>query len=139
MEAATRHLVFHGAVVLLLGLLFGAPYARAIKRNAPAQIINSWRVAHLSLPIGATLMLAVAAILSLLKVSDVMKWTLASFLIVSSYAFCISTPLAAITGDRGLASGGNGLTKLVYIGNMIGAWASLGAALILLLAAFLSL
>ena len=139
MEAPARYLVFHGSIVLLLGLLFGAPYARAIKRNAPAQIVNSWRVAHLSVPIGAMLMLAIAAVLGSLKTSDGTKWTLTWLLIVSSYAFCISTPLAAITGDRGLASGGKGLGKLVYVGNMIGAWGSLAAAIVLLVAAFLSL
>lgn len=139
METVARHLIFHASIVLLLGLLFGAPYARAIKRNAPAQIVNSWRVAHLSIPVGATLMLAVAAILSLLEVGDGLKWTVACLLIVSSYAFCISTPLAAIIGDRGLNSGGKGLARLVYAGNMVGAWTSLGAAAVLVFAAFLSL
>jgi hypothetical protein len=139
LEAAAKHLIFHASIVLLLGLLFGAPYAKAIKRNAAAQVVNSWRVAHLSIPIGATLMLAVAAILGHLEVSDGLKWTLASLLIVSSYAFCLSTPLAAITGDRGLTSGGKGLARLVHVGNMIGAWTSLAAAVVLLFAAYSSL
>lgn len=139
METAARQLLLHGSVVLLFGLLFGVPYAKAIKRNASAQIINSWRVAHLSLPIGATLMLAVAAILGFLQVGNGVKWALAGSLIISSYAFCISTPLAAITGDRGLASSGKGLARLVYIGNMIGAWTSLAAAGLLLYSACLSL
>src|SRR6185312_6133009 len=102
MEAPARYLVFHGAIVLLLGLLFGAPYARAIKRNAPAQVVNSWRVAHLSVPVGAMLMLAIAAVLGSLTTSDGMKWTLASLLLVSSSDFCVSLPLAATTGNRGL-------------------------------------
>lgn len=139
METAARHLILHGSIVLLFGLLFGAPYARAIKRNAPAQIVNSWRVAHQSLPLGATLMLAVAAILGSLKVEGYVKWALAYSLSISSYAFCISTPLAAVTGDRGLASGGKGLARLVYVGNMIGAWTSLAAAALLLYSALVSL
>ena len=64
MEASARHLAFHGAVVLLVGLLCGAPYARAVNRNAAADVVHSWRVAHASLPIGAMLMFAVAALLS---------------------------------------------------------------------------
>ena len=63
MPTSARHLIFHAAVVLLFGLLLGAPYARAIKRGAAAHVVNSWRVAHLSLPIGATLMLATAPVL----------------------------------------------------------------------------
>jgi hypothetical protein len=139
LEAAARQLIFHGSVVLMFGLLFGAPYAKAIKRNAPAQIIHSWRVAHQSLPIGATLMLAVAAVMDSLQVTTTVKWTLAAALIVSSYAFCVSTPLAAVTGDRGLGSGTKGLAKVVYVGNMIGAVTSLIAAGLLLYSALLSL
>ena len=138
MESAARQLVLHGAVVLLFGLLFGAPYARAIKRNAPAQIVHSWRVAHQSLPIGAALMFAVAGVLDSLQVGAGVKWALAGFLIVSSYAFCVSTPLAAVTGNRGLGSGSKGLARLVYIGNMVGAATSLIAAVLLLYSALIS-
>ena len=139
MSPSSRHLVFHGAVVLLFGLLLGAPYARAIKRDAAAHIVNSWRVAHLSLPVGATLMLAVAALLPLLAIDAQVKWIIALALIVSAYGFCVSTPLAAITGQRGLSSGGVGLGKLVYLGNLVGAWGSVVAAAALLYAAFVSL
>ena len=139
MSPSSRHLVFHGAVVLLFGLLLGAPYARAIKRDAAAHIVNSWRVAHLSLPVGATLMLAVAALLPLLAVAAQVKWIIALALIVSAYGFCVSTPLAALTGQRGLSSGGVGLGKLVYLGNLVGAWGSVVAAAALLYAAFVSL
>ena len=139
MHSAARHLVFHAAVILLFGLLLGAPYAKAIKRNAPAHIVNSWRVAHLSLPIGATLMLATAPVLSLLEVSAPVMWVVAVALIVSGYGFCVSTPLAAITGQRGLTSGGTGLGRLVYVGNMVGAWGSIVGAAALVWAAFVAL
>lgn len=140
MHTAARHLVFHGAIVLLFGLLLGAPYAKAIKREAAAHIVNSWRVAHLSLPIGATLMLATAAVLSSLAVPAWMLWLIAVSLTVSAYGFCVSTPLAAISGQRGLSSDGAvGLGKLVYLGNMVGAVASIGGAGALLVAAFMSL
>jgi hypothetical protein len=140
MHPAARHLVFHGAIVLLFGLLLGAPYAKAIKREAAAHIVNSWRVAHLSLPIGATLMLATAAVLPWLTVPAWMLWLIAVALIVSAYGFCVSTPLAAISGQRGLSSEGTtGWGKLVYLGNMVGAVASIVAAVALLIAAFLTL
>lgn len=140
MHPAARHLVFHGAIVLLFGLLLGAPYAKAIKREAAAHIVNSWRVAHLSLPIGATLMLATAAVLSSLSAPAWLLWLIAIALIVSAYGFCVSTPLAAVSGQRGLSSDGVvGLGRLVYLGNVVGALASIVAALALLVAAFLSL
>ena len=136
---AAHYLVFHGAIILLFGLLLGAPYARAIKKSAPAQIVNSWRVAHLSLPIGATLMFAIAATLPILTIPIYFTWIIAGAFIVSAYGFCVSTPLAAITGQRGLSSGGSGLGKIVYLGNMIGALTSIVGAVALLIAAYLSL
>jgi len=139
MESSARHLAFHASVILFIGLLYGVPYARSIKQGAPVQIVNSWRVAHLSIPIGATLMFAIAALLPSFSVSAALKWSIACSLLVSSYAFCIATPLAAITGSRGLASGGKGLARLVYLGNMIGAWSSLLAAALLVFAGFASL
>lgn len=131
--------MFHGAIVLLFGLLLGAPYARVIKNNAAAHIVNSWRVAHLSLPIGATLMLAVAALLPSLSVSAQVSWVIGVALIISAYGFCVSTPLAAIVGQRGLSYESVGFGKLVYLGNMVGAWASVIAAVTLVYATFVSL
>jgi hypothetical protein len=139
MESVARHLVFHAAVVLALGLAYGAPYARAIKRNASDQVIHSWRVAHLSIPLGATLMFAVAAIFTPLAVSTAVKWWIAGLLIASAYAFCISTPLAAVTENRGLTSGARGMARLVYLGNLLGAGTSMAAAVLLVYAAFASL
>jgi hypothetical protein len=138
MDPYSRQLVFHGTVVLLVGLLCGAPYGRAVNRNAPEQIVNSWRVAHGSLPLGAALMFGVAGVLAHLR-GGALKWVIALSFIVSSYAFCFSLPLAAVVGHRGLSSGGPATAKLVYAGNLVGALSSLVAAAALLYAAYISL
>jgi hypothetical protein len=139
MDISARHLAFHGAIVLLIGLLLGIPYGRSIGRNAEPHIVHSWRIAHASLPMGAVLMLAVSAILSSLAVTSQIKWVLTISLIVSVYTFCLSMPLAAVTGHRGLSARGPIGAKLVFIGYMIGAFASLIAASILVYATFASL
>ena len=139
MPTCARHLIFHAAIVLLFGLLLGAPYGRAIKRGAAAHVVNSWRVAHLSLPIGATLMLATAPLLASLAVAEAVKWTIVVTLVLSAYGFCVATPLAAITGERGLSAGGKGLGRLVYLGNWMGAFFSIASAAVFLYAAFVSL
>jgi hypothetical protein len=84
-------------------------------------------------------MFSVAALLPWFNVSVQVSWAIAVALIVSSYAFCVSTPLAAITGQRGLSSASSGFGRLVYLGNMVGALSSLVAALALLYAALVSL
>ncbi len=139
MHASARQLVFHGAVVLLVGLLCGAPYGRAINRGAPASLIAAWRLAHGSLPMGAAIMLAIAGVLSALTATDAVRWIIAVSLIVSSYAFCLSLPLAAAVGHRGLSFGGPSVAKLVAAGNLIGAIGSLIAAAALIYAGWLSL
>jgi hypothetical protein len=138
MNPASQHLAFHGTIVLLFALLLGAPYARAIKSKASVQVVNSWRVAHQSLSLGAALMFSVAAVLPTLVKSQSFAWTVSLCLIVSSYAFCVATPLAAVTEDRGLASGGRGLARLVYWGNVVGAASSLVGAFTLAFAASVS-
>lgn len=139
MNTAPQHLAFHGTIVLLFALLLGAPYAKAIKANASAQVVHSWRVAHQSLSLGAVLMFSVAAVLPLLVKSQPMAWAIALCLIVSAYAFCIATPLAAIMEDRGLQSGSRGVARLVYWGNVVGAATSLVGAFVLVVAGGLAL
>jgi hypothetical protein len=139
METVSRHLVLHGSIIFLVALLFGAPYAKAIKRNAEAQVVNSWRVAHQSLTIGALVLFAAAALMTGLAVSQVMKWAIAVPLIISGYAFLVATPLAAITKDRGLQSGAQGLARVVYLGNMVGVAGSLLGSALLVIAALVTL
>lgn len=139
MEPVARHLIFHAAIVLTIGLLCGMPYGRAINRKAPGQTVHAWRVAHLALPIGAILMLAIAPVLAPFAVTNGLKWFIALSLIVSAYAFCFSLPLSAWVGHRGLSSQGPLKAKLVYLGNTLGAASSMLAAIALLYAAYVSL
>lgn len=136
---SAKHLFFHGTLVLLFGLLLGAPYGKAINRGAPAHIVNSWRIAHQSLPIAAILMFSVAAVLSFFSVPATVSWFIAGSLIASSYFFCVSMPLAAITGHRGLTRGKTAPENIVFFANIAGAWLSLIAALGLVYAAAVSL
>jgi len=57
----------------------------------------------------------------------------------SSYFFCVSMPLAAITGHRGLTRGKTMPENVVLFANIAGAWLSLVATLALVYAAAVSL
>jgi hypothetical protein len=139
MEPSARHLALHGAIVLFIGLVCGGPYGRAINRSAPAHIIQSWRVAHASLPMGGILMLAVAGLLSHFSAEVYVKWLISLAFIASSYAFCVSLPLAAVVGHRGLSGQGPPAAKIVFAGNVVGAWLSAVGTIALIYAAFASL
>lgn len=125
--------------MLLIGLLAGAPYGRAIVLNAPPHIVNAWRVAHASLPMGATLGFAMAGILSSLSVSQFCKSLIVLPFIVASIGFCFALPLGAVVGQRGLSRTGPFANRLVYTGNIVGAVGSLMSSVVLLYAAFVSL
>jgi hypothetical protein len=139
MDIQAKQLVFHSAVTLLVGLLVGAPYGRSINKGAPAHIVSAWRLAHGSLPLGAALGLAVSAVLSSLKIHDEVKWAIALSFAISNYSFCLSLPLAAIVGQRGLSRSKPVSNQLVFVGNMVGAGASLVGAAILVYATYASL
>ena len=138
MHPSAKQLVLHGAIVLMIGLLCGAPYGRAINRGKPERTIVAWRVAHASLPIGAAVMLGVAGSLSALAIVDQIKWAVALSWIASSYAFCVSLPLAATTGHRGLTPGGPLSAWIVYGGNLTGAVLSFVGTALLIYAAVVS-
>lgn len=139
MEASARYLVFHGTIILLVGLLCGAPYGRAINERAAAHIVHSWRVAHQSLAMGAILMFAVATLLTSFTVVVQIKQLIAILLIVSGYSFGVALPLAAVVGERGLSHRGSFKAKAVFTGNTLGAVTSMLASIALAYAAFESL
>ena len=55
-------LLFHGAIVVLIGLLSGIPYGSAITKKKDESVIRSWRVAHSGLAMGGTTILSVVQV-----------------------------------------------------------------------------
>jgi hypothetical protein len=139
MDVPARHLLLHAVIVYLVGLLAGIPYGAAINRDNSEERIRAWRLAHGSLVLGATMMVAVAAVLSHLNVGRLTRWLIAGSLIASGYGFAVALPMAAWAGKRGLTSSGPLSNRLVFAGNSLGAWASFLSAVVLLYACLRSL
>ena len=118
------HLVFHGTIILLFGLLAGIPFGRAILTKKSEKRINAWRVAHGGLVLGGALMFAIAAVLPLLPASTILQTTIIVSFIVSGYGFSIAAFGGAWAGHRGLAFYGAGLNKAFYLFNMLAVLAS---------------
>jgi hypothetical protein len=109
-------LVFHGAVVILLGLLAGFPHAFVLT----GQIVGeerAWRMAHLEgLLNGMLAMLAGAAGGSLVLSERQQAWLVWS-LVVTGYGNVIASVLGATFGVRGLAFTGppaNAIMNLLF-------------------------
>lgn len=128
-----------GFVVLLLGLLTGAPLGSAINRNESEEIVRAWRVAHSSLVNGGVMVLAIAVVLPYLELSGGLQLFAAALLSLSVYAFTFALVFGAWSGHRGLQKGAGVVANAVYAANMFGAVLSIAATLLLLYGAALTL
>ena len=125
-------LLFHGAIVMLIGLLSGIPYGSAINNQQDESVIRAWRVAHSGLAMGGTTMIAVAAAINQLEIDAIALNILVWSSVISGYGFCLALPYGAWVGHRGLAMGKTVQSNIVYLGNILGAWGSLVSTLALI-------
>jgi hypothetical protein len=124
-------LLLNGAIVLLIGLVAGVPYARVLDRNS-AGAERAWRVAHSGLTMGGTLLIALSAAMSRIELGDTTEALVAYSFIVSGYAFAVALPFAGWLARRAtLSSPATASSRLVTIGNLIGAVTSLIGAVVL--------
>ena len=106
--------------------------------NEPMRLNAKAKLSIESPTCAATLMLATAAVLGALQVPEAVRWMIVLPMVVSAYAFCVATLLAALTGDRGLQRS-HGWGQVVYASNMLGAAGSVLSAAVFLGAAAVSL
>ena len=121
-------LLFHGAVVLLIGLLAGAPYGRAIASGAALPRAEAWRAAHSGLIGTGVMTLVFGLMLRQWRAEGAMANAAAVTAIVAAYAFSAAMILAAATGQRGLSVAGPLANRLVFAGYLVGVLGSLSAA-----------
>jgi hypothetical protein len=127
-------LLLSGSVVLLIGLLAGYPYGKAITSQASEPIVRAWRLAHSSLAMGGTTSLATGAVLPWLNAGGWERPVIAWSLVLSGLAFSIALPYGAWKGHRGLVAEGPFDNWVVYGGNVVGALSSLVGAVALVYA-----
>ena len=139
MDVPARHLLLHAVIVYFIGLLAGIPYGAAIKRNESEERIRAWRLAHGSSVVGATMMVAISAVLSHLNIGSLERWLIAGPLIASGYGFAFALPLAAVAGQRRLTASRPLSNQIVFAGNSVGAGASFVGAVVMIYACVMSL
>ena len=139
MNEVMKQLIFHGSVILLIGLLAGVPYGMAILKKRSENTVHIWRMAHLTMPIGAILLFAIASFITFLEVTNTIQWTMAILFIVSVYAFGFAMIIGASSGERGLLFRGPVIAKIAHVGHMVGVLTSLAASTVLLYTAWVTL
>jgi len=129
----------HGAIILFVGLLCGAPLGSAAVRGKPEEVVRGWRVAHSSLVMGGILLLALAGVVSQLPLSTFALAFLVWAFVASSYGFAVVLPLAAHYGYRGLSWKPPLLNRVLYVGNMVGAVGLIVGTVVLIWGAYAAL
>jgi hypothetical protein len=107
-------MTFHGAVVVLLGLLAGLPYGLVVLGSL-AGSERAWRMAHMEGVLNGLLVIAVAAASNRLALSSRSQAVLAWSLILMAYGNVIAAGIGATFGVRGLAPGGSVSNTIVYL------------------------
>jgi hypothetical protein len=125
MKRSQRQILLHGLVILLVGLLCGLPYGRAITHGWGDEAVRGWRIAHFSLVVGGMWLMVVAAVVPLLVLGARGLTVLVYSVVTSGYGFTVALVVAAIGGVRGLEAGGPSLNVVSFVANMIAAVASL--------------
>src|SRR5262245_35110525 len=129
-ESAPTRLVFHGAVVLLIGLLCGIPFAQVLTSGGDPELARAWRVAHVGIAAGGILGIAAGPALRHVALGAGAASWLVGALIVSMYGFAVALVLGPLAGVRGLAAQGPPANLLVFAGNTIASVASVIAAVL---------
>jgi hypothetical protein len=144
-ERDQRTLVRHGAIVFLLGLAAGFPFAVEIVGRldlwpfpaSPAIDMpgdyRGWRMAHLEGVLNGLLLISVAAVGGHLKLGKRGAAWVTRGLLVCAWGNILASWIGPLAGQRGLTFDGLGWNSLVYllfvaaivgvIGAMVGVWA----------------
>jgi hypothetical protein len=127
-----EYLIFHGVIIILIGLFSGLIYWQTIIRSKRPEVIRGWRIAHVFLVIEGMFIVVVGLIIPHLVLSDlavrVLVWTIAS----SGYGFAWAFLGGAWKGYRGLTPKPYGLNTILFLGHFVGAGGSLiGITLVL--------
>jgi hypothetical protein len=118
-------LIYHGANILLVGLLAGVVLMIAIDKAWGAGPVHSWAVAHTSISLTGVAFIAMAASLDHVLLSDRAGAILVRTLMVCAYTFCIGLVIGAVAGVAGLAPTGPFFNWVVFILFVTGAVAVL--------------
>jgi hypothetical protein len=109
-------MVFHGAIVVMLGLLAGFPHAFVVTGQLAGEE-RAWRMAHLEGLLNGMLVMLTAAVAGSLDLTATQQRWLAWSLVAAAYGNVVASVLGASAGVRGLALTGppaNAVMNLLF-------------------------
>lgn len=120
-ERLRSSMVANGALVFLLGMLAGFPFALVLVPELslqPAPVpgdVRGWRMAHLEGILNGLTLIAVAAVADRLRLSTRSQRVVAWGLIATAWGNMIASLIGPLVGGRGLTFGGGVANSLMYV------------------------
>ena len=115
-QRAQSLLVFHGAVVLFIGSLFGFPVIAATESGSES--LHAWTSAHTAVAAGGVMMVAFGAALHCIDLGSRARTFLVWSLVAMGYGAIVGLGIGASTGMRGFSPTGPGLNLVAFFGNL---------------------
>lgn len=125
MEHPIDHLLLHGSLVFLIGVLSGFPYWLSIILNWRSETQRFWRVTHSFLVIFGLTMLVFALIMPKIVLSPREVRVLVFAMIIAGYGFVFAFTAGSLKKIRGLTPIPYGLNTILFAGHVIGITGSL--------------
>ena len=141
-EQMRSRLIFHGAVVFLLGMLAGFPFAFVLIAEVDGGTtsipgtVRAWRMAHLEGALNGMLLLLVAAVAGHLSMSTGRQRVLFYGLVITAWGNIIASINSALTGGRGLSFTGADANTVTYVLFMAAVFAVIAAFVLIAEAAW---
>jgi hypothetical protein len=107
-------LAFHGAIVILLGMLAGFPYAFVILGTMESDL-RAWRMAHLEGVLNGLLCFGASGVFRRLSLTAGQQRLMTWSFIVMAYGNVIASIVGASTGQRGLEFAGPPANMIVFV------------------------
>lgn len=129
MERLVIYLALHGVLVLIVSLVSGRWFSKAITTGGNEV---AWRVMHSGGTMGGIMLIAFSSLIPLIALP---QWGIGLFvwsIIAGTWFFISAMMAAAITGERGLTGGGSLINRSVRYCYVIGALLSLAGCGLLL-------
>lgn len=107
-------LAFHGAIVILLGMLAGFPFAFVIMGTMEGDL-RAWRMAHLEGVMNGLLCFGAAGVFRRLSLSAGQQRLMTWSFIIMAYCNVVASIIGASTGQRGLEFAAPTANMVVFV------------------------